>query len=160
MRSINLYKLKLHHFPMSTTWKNLVEELNKLQIEFIKVIQQIEESKRDQPGVCGSWSPKQVVAHITGWDKEVIRQFDLFQQGLEKPIEHDIDEFNKESVQKRNHLSWDETIKELRQVHKDFYEKAISISVRERSNNEEYRDWAEVQIAHYTHHTKQLKKWV
>lgn len=145
---------------MPASWENLIKELSNLQHQFIEVAQQIEKPKRNQPGVCGSWSPQQVVAHITGWDKEVIRQFGLFQDGLEKAIEHDIDEFNKNSVLKRNQLSWEETITELQQTHEQFYQKAISISPQERSKNNEYRDWVEVQIDHYIHHTKQLKKWV
>jgi len=145
---------------MSSTWKNLVDKLNILQQKFIRVAQQIEQSKRNRPGVCGSWSPKQVVAHISGWDKEVIRQFSLFQDGLEKAIEYDIDEFNKQSVKKRSHLSWEELIAELQQVHGQFYQKAQSISSEELSENGEYKDWVEVQIEHYIHHIKQLESWV
>lgn len=145
---------------MSTTWKNLVDKLNKLQQKFIKVAQQIDEPKRNRPGVCGSWSPKEVIAHISGWDKEVIRQFSLFQAGLDKAIEHDIDEFNKKSVKERQHLSWGEVLTELQQAHEQFYQRAMSISSLELSKNKEYKDWVEVQIEHYKHHTKQLEKWV
>lgn len=145
---------------MSKSWENLIQELNSLQHTFIDVAQQIEKYKRCQPGICGSWSPKQVVAHISGWDKEVIRQFGLFQDGLEKAIEHDIDEFNKKSLMERRHLSWEETITELQQAHEQFSQIAKSISSHELSGNEKYRDWVDVQIEHYKHHTKQLKKWV
>lgn len=144
---------------MPTAWNNLIEELNQLQHEFIEVAQQLEETKRNQPGVCGSWSPKQVIAHITGWDKEVIRQFGLFQDGLEKAIEHNLDEFNKDSVQKRRHLNWNETILELQRVHQQFYQSAMSVSSQALAQNGEYRNWVQVQIDHYKHHTKQLEKW-
>lgn len=101
-----------------------------------------------------------MIAHISGWDKEVIRQFDLFRDGLDKAIKHDIEGFNKKSVQERGHLSWKETIAELQQAHKQFYQKAMSLSSKKLSKNEEYRDWVEVQIAHYIHHTQQLKRWI
>lgn len=145
---------------MATSWENLIEELINLQYQFVDVAQQIEKTKRNESGVCGSWSPKQVVAHISGWDKEVIRQFGLFQDGFEKAIEHDIDEFNKKSVKERSHLSWEETIAELQQAHEQFYQRAKTISSQELSKNEEYKDWVQVQIDHYIHHTEQLKKWV
>jgi hypothetical protein len=145
---------------MFSAWENSIEKLSKLQHRFIKVAQQIDESNTNRPGVCGSWSPKEVVAHIIGWDKEVIRQFGLFQDGLEKAIEHDIDEFNRKSVKERSHLSWEETLAELQQAHEQFYQQAKSISSKELSKNEEYKDWVEVQIDHYKHHTKQLEKWV
>lgn len=145
---------------MSTSWEKLIEELSNLQHQFIEVAQQIDDTKRNQPGVCGSWSPKQVIAHISGWDKEVIRQFSLFQEGLEKAIEHDIDEFNEKSVTERQHLSWEEIVAELKQAHEQFYQRTKSISSQELFENEEYKDWVEVQIDHYKHHTKQLKQWV
>ena len=145
---------------MSDTWKKLIEELSKLQHDFIEVAQQIEIPGRNRPGVCGSWSPKEVVAHISGWNKEVIRQFSLFRDGLEQAIEDDMDEFNKKSVQERQHLSWEETINELKHTHKQFYHRARSISSQELSGNKEYKAWVEVQIEHYKHHIKQLKKWL
>ena len=144
---------------MSSTWNSLLDKLGILQQKFIKVAKQIDKPKRNQPGVCGFWSPKEVVAHISGWDKEVIRQFTLFQDGLVKAIEHDIDEFNKKSVSERQHLSCKETIAELQQAHKQFYQRAQSISSQELSKNEEYMNWVKVQIEHYKHHTKQLEKW-
>ena len=143
---------------MFSTWKNLVDKLSILQQEFIKVAQKIDKPQRNRPGVCGTWSPKEVLAHISGWNKEIIRQFSLFQDGLEKAIEHDIDEFNKNSVKERRHLSWAEIIAELQQTHKQFYQKAQSISSQELSKNEEYKNWVEVQIEHYKHHKKQLEK--
>ncbi|NGP89926.1 hypothetical protein [Fodinibius halophilus] len=58
---------------ISTSWEILIEELRNLQLQFIEVIQRIEKPKRNYPGACGSWSPKRVIADITGWDKEVIQ---------------------------------------------------------------------------------------
>lgn len=138
----------------------LTDRLKDLQNEFIRITQRLEKSRRTEPGVCGSWSPKEVVAHLSGWDKEVIRQFDLFLDGLDEAIEHDIDEFNKQSVYERSHLSWDETVNELKEAHQQFYRKAKSIPLQQIAKNDEYRDWMEVQIEHYIHHIDQFKEWV
>ncbi len=141
-------------------WTELIAELKSLQDEFIRIVQSLDKSIATKPGVCGEWSAREVVAHLSGWDKEVMRQFDLFLDGLDKAIEHDIDEFNKQSVKEREHLSWNDTINELKKAHQQFYRKAKSIPEAEISNNDEYRDWMEVQIEHYIHHIKQLKEWV
>jgi flagellar biosynthesis chaperone FliJ len=145
---------------MPKSWKELTNELKELQGKFIGIAENLEKSKRNKPGVCGSWSPKEVVAHLSGWDKEVIRQFDLFLDGLDEAIEHDINEFNKQSVRERRHLSWDKTVEELKGVHERFYKKTKSIPPQEISKNDEYRDWMEVQIEHYIHHINQVKEWV
>lgn len=145
---------------MPSDWSTLVSELRELQKELLEAAQRLEESQREQSGVCGVWSPKEVLAHLTGWDKEVTRQFRLFQDGLEKAIEHDIDKFNQQSVSKRSQLSWEETLAEYRDVQNEFIEVAHSIPPSELSQNGEYHDWMNVQIEHYQHHLRQFNQWV
>ncbi len=143
-----------------TSWNTLLNRLKKLQNEFIHLTELLEESKRGQPGVCGKWSPKQMIAHFSAWDKEVVRQFGLFQDGLQQAIEYDMDEFNRKAVQERSHLNWNETIAELKDAQREFNQIAGSISPKEISDNQEFIDWMEVQIEHYEHHIGQLREWI
>lgn len=49
----------------------LIEQLANLtraQSDFVQIANQLDPQKRNQPGVCGEWSPKDVVAHLVGWD--------------------------------------------------------------------------------------------
>lgn len=147
-------------FIMPSNWAALVTELRALQKELIEIAQSLEKTQRERSGVCGTWSPKEVLAHLTGWDVEVTRQYRLFLDGLEKAIEHDIEEFNKKSVSQRSHQSWEETMVELRNAHKEFIEVAHSIPPSELTGNREYRGWMKVQIEHYQHHIQQLSQWV
>ncbi|NIT58851.1 MAG: hypothetical protein GWN00_22295, partial [Aliifodinibius sp.] len=75
-------------------------------------------------------------------------------------IEYDMDEFNQKAVEERSHLNWEQTITELKAAQGEFNQKATSISAHELSGNQEFKDWMEVQIEHYEHHIKQLKRWV
>lgn len=143
-----------------STWKELTERLKELQREFIRIAQRLEADKRNRPGVCGSWSPREVVAHLVEWNKEVIRQFEFFQVGLYRPVDHDLDEFNERSVRQRAHMTWEETIGELIEIHELFHKKTESISMQDISANGEYKDWVMVQIEHYEHHTRQLQQWI
>lgn len=145
---------------MPSNWAALVSELRELQRELLEIAKSLEEFQREQSGVCGTWSPKEVLAHLTGWDDEVTRQYRLFLDGLEKAIEHDIEKFNKRSVSQRSHQSWEETLVELRDAQNEFIEVAHTIPPSELSENREYRDWMEVQIEHYQHHIQQLNQWV
>lgn len=144
---------------MPTSWKKLIKQLKELQAKFNEALHTLDESKREKPGVCGHWSPKQVVAHMTGWDIETILQFERIRKGLEA-IEHDIDAFNEKSVEQRKRLSWEETINELEEAQMKFNASAESVSLNDESKNDEYKELMDVQIEHYKHHIGQLEKWI
>lgn len=96
---------------------------------------------------------------MTGWEIETILQFERVEKGLHA-IEHDIDLFNKKSVDQREHLNWDETFNELKEAQVQFNQKVLSISLNDESKNEGYKELMNVQIAHYKHHIRQFEKWV
>lgn len=144
---------------MSTSWNELIKQLQELQGKFNKALRILDESKREKPGVCGHWSPRQVVAHMTGWEIETILQFERVRKGFEA-IEHDIDAFNEKSVGQREHLNWDETINEFEEAQKKLNEAAESVSLNDESKNKGYRELMNVQISHYIHHIRQLEEWV
>lgn len=144
---------------MSTPWTKLIKQLQELQNEFIHAVTSLDPSEREKSGVCGVWSPKQVVAHMTGWEIETILQFQRVRDSNEA-IEHDIDAFNEKSVQQRKHLSWKETIEELTTIQNRFNETLRSISPDDESINKQYLELMDVQIEHYMHHTGQLEEWL
>jgi hypothetical protein len=72
---------------------------------------------RDQAGVCGQWTPKQVAAHLAGWDREAARALQALLAGAPEDLVSDIDLFNRASVDARTHLSWEGTCWELRTAH-------------------------------------------
>lgn len=144
---------------MSTDWTKLIDQLEELQKNFNEAVQTLGASKIEKPGVCGDWSPRQLVAHMTGWEIETIFQFQRVQNGSEA-MDHDIDAFNEKSVEQRKHLAWNETLTELITVQHRFNEVVRSISLDDESKNEQYRELMDVQIEHYIHHTKQLEKWI
>ncbi|HUF17010.1 MAG TPA: DinB family protein, partial [Thermoanaerobaculia bacterium] len=130
-----------------------------LQARFIEVAESLTAERRDRPGVCGRWSPREVVAHISGWDAEVLRQFEIFGSGYTVEIRHDIDEFNARSVESRADLSWQATVEELRNIHRRYPAAIARVTVLQREPNPQYREWLEVLTDHYRHHTAQLQRW-
>jgi hypothetical protein len=141
-------------------WARLTAELQDLQAEFIGVADSLRVGKRVQAGVCGEWSPRQVVAHMSGWDAEVLRQFDLFAAGNTGEITFDIDEFNVRAVDERSDLDGHAIVDELRDLHAQFAERLARIGQGDRAENPQYREWVEVLIEHYRHHTRQLADWL
>jgi hypothetical protein len=55
----------------------------------------------------GDWNLKDVVAHLTGWDRYFIDILDALQAGEEPPYWGNMTKFNEASVQKRRESSWE-----------------------------------------------------
>lgn len=138
-----------------TTWRDDVARLKTLQDAFVRRVRELDARTR-RDAVCGEWTPKEVVAHLTGWELEVTRQFEQFEDGVSDAIEHDVDRFNRESVRARQHLSWRETVDELENAQQAFYRKATSIQDDLVAAHDQFEEWVSVQIDHYRHHLEQL----
>ena len=63
----------------------------------------------DKPGACGKWSPRQILAHFSGWVYRAIDTFDAYEAGDQLPGV-DPDTYNDEQVAHRAHLGWAGTI--------------------------------------------------
>ncbi|MBN2413465.1 hypothetical protein JXQ31_17435 [candidate division KSB1 bacterium] len=102
-----------------TKWLKFREGLSVAESEFMQTVKNINPGISETGGVCGIWSPKEVVAHITGWEKEVLKQFRNFLTGTATNVKYNINAYNRESVKSRQHLSWSETVKELEEAQKE-----------------------------------------
>lgn len=71
-----------HNEPMdsntsqwTTSKAQLLDDLRDEQAHFEALLQDIGEDHMTQPGVAGEWSIKDVVAHLTGWRRRTVAQF-------------------------------------------------------------------------------------
>ena len=67
---------------------NKTDLLTGLQEEYRnwqELLDQIGPERMDQPGVAGTWSIKDIVAHLTGWRKRTVARFQAAQRGDPEP---------------------------------------------------------------------------
>jgi hypothetical protein len=67
---------------------NKSELLNWLQDEYQQweaLIDQIDPARMDQPGVAAHWSMKDLIAHLTGWNRRLVAQLLAAQRGEPTP---------------------------------------------------------------------------
>lgn len=67
---------------------NKSELLNGLNEEYRNwqaLLDEIGIEHMDQPGVAGSWSIKDIVAHLTGWRRRTVARFQAVQRGEPEP---------------------------------------------------------------------------
>lgn len=81
--------------------------------KLVRVISQIERSRMTETKVTGSWDVKDIIAHISAWNWEIIRQVDDVLVNR-KPWYVDMNEvnFNKREVEKRKSWSIDRILEE------------------------------------------------
>ncbi len=48
-------------------FQEALEDFHRTYGDFLAAAKKIRPEDRDRNGVCGIWSPKQVVAHLAGW---------------------------------------------------------------------------------------------
>ena len=105
---------------------NKSELLNWLQEEYQKweaFLDQIGEAPMDQPGVAGDWSMKDIVAHLTGWNRWLVVRLQAAQRGEPEPLPpwpanvQTEDEINAWIYESNRGRSLREVLVEMHQVH-------------------------------------------
>ena len=66
----------------------LVQQMNSEQEAWEGLLGQIGEDRMEEPGVAGSWSIKDVVAHLTAWRRRTVGRLESVAKGQPEPA-HD-----------------------------------------------------------------------
>ncbi len=140
-------------------WLKLCENLSSVEEEFTKVIDSLNAKVRDQKIAGGSWSVKDILAHIVGWEDEVLKQFQAFLVNPDVDDTYDIDSFNESSVSSRKNKTWNEIIEELKSIQEELSAFISTLSQKDIDAEDRFSEWVEVLIDHYKHHTMQLKQF-
>jgi len=111
------------------------------------LVEDFPEAKRERIGACGSWTPRQILAHLSGWVTEATQRYSVFEAGDPTSIHYDWEVdyagFNHESVSARAGLSWDETVAELRSLVDRFHTQAQTVTVADAAIDLRYDEWLE-----------------
>ncbi len=140
-------------------WLKLCQNLSSVEEEFIQVINSFNAKVRDQKIAEGSWSVKDILAHIVGWEDEVLKQFKAFLVNPDVDDTYDIDSFNESSVSSRKNKTWNEIIEELKLSQKELSVLISTLSQKNVDAEDRFSEWLGVLIDHYKHHTMQLKQF-
>ena len=139
-------------------WLKLCENLYTVEKEFNQVSKSLNTKIRDQKITEGSWSVKDVLSHIVGWEAEVVKQFKAFLVNPDVDDNYDIDSFNKIAVELRKHLSWNQIEEELKTAQTELSGFLFSLNQKNIEDEKRFIEWVKVLADHYVHHTKQLKQ--
>ncbi len=141
------------------TWITAQTNLTHAHTTFQEVAVALAAVRQQQSGVCGQWTPKEVAAHLAGWDREAARALYALLAGAPEDFVSDVDCFNRASVDARAHLSWEGTCWELRIAH-EMLQRAIDAIIHAQIPAVGYISWMNGRIADYELHTTQIRSWL
>ena len=139
---------------------NIIQKYETEYQSFIDVCHKIKTKERLKGGVCGIWSPKQVVDHFSGWAKEALYCFENIKAGKAVNLEFEDDTFNKQSVDERSNLDWDGSLSEMGILKNKIVEFARGLTDEDVAKSKVYVDWIRGMTEDYQEHRKQLEDWV
>jgi len=144
------------------SWLALGKQVSGAHHEFLDAITLLNADLRDKHGVCGEWSPKQVMAHVVGWDRLAVDGLALFAIGDGDKFDANvvIDEFNAQSVASRALFSWDETIKDLQITHQELQDIIEVLQVKGLKSDGGFGQWMLGRKQDYIYHTGQIQAWL
>ena len=141
---------------MDAQISELQQKLDSAHSHFVEVANQLGPTRQNRAGVCGEWSPKDVVAHLVGWDAS-LKQLIVDIEHFEPP--YDVDGFNQCSVDTRTALSWADVMQELAL---NFSALMDALTTVEPSMKiyDRVTSWIAGRIEDYQLHTSQLELWL
>lgn len=99
-------------------------------------------SHRLRVGACGEWSAKNILEHLSAWIVWALDQYEQFDRAELNTWEYgDVDEFNADAVANRVDQTWEQSLKELRQLVGDFHARALHVSAEQVNQCEGYAQW-------------------
>ncbi len=143
-----------------SNFSQALSELHKTYKTLFELLSIYPPDKREQPGVGGDWSAKEIIAHLVGWVVEAERCYDQFAAGKTGKTLYDPDIFNKNSISERANLDWKETVKDLREALRSFLSKATKVAPESAAANTLYQAWLEGLSNDCKEHIQELRDFL
>jgi hypothetical protein len=138
----------------------IISDYEKAYSMFVHSCIALKEEDQLRSGVCGFWSPKQVVDHFTGWGIEALENFKKIQAGEKVDLEYDDDIFNARAVAERSKLTWKESLKDMEEIKTKIVDFVTRLSEEDLSKSTVYASWINGIKEDYQLHNDQLLQWV
>jgi uncharacterized damage-inducible protein DinB len=137
---------------LDTNWQTLVDSISGLSEEDLL-----------QPNVCGTWSIRDLMNHISTWEEEAIRNIPLILTGESTPrysISGGIEAFNARAQQDNKELALSRVKREFYATHQRFINYISSIPRLSFENNSRLAKRIRLDgYAHYAEHSAQILQW-
>ena len=140
----------------------LVEKANESLSLLIQSTEGLYQGDMVIPNSIGKWSIKDVITHITVWEEEAAKAFEIWKVGIEPDWNYinDLDEFNNANVKQRRKISLSKVIDQLQMVHNGVIENIKSVSDDEYINRGGIPKWlVNLITSHLDEHVEKINNY-
>lgn len=116
------------------------------------------------PGVCGEWSVRDLIAHVTWWDEEALSHLPTVLEGETPPrystLYGGIDAFNAIKTEEKRELSLEEVRREADETHRRLLAYLRGVPVEKLKGNSRFTHRLRLDTyGHYPIHTADIRRW-
>ena len=124
----------------------------------------LSEVEMSEPGVTGSWSVKDIIAHVTTWEEEALKHLPLILMGEKPPrysVTHGgINAFNAAMTVQKRDLEFAEVLRQRDAVHQRIIEYIETIPEDHLGSDARFRRCLRADTySHYPIHAKAISNW-
>jgi len=124
----------------------------------------LSDSASIEPGVTGSWSIKDIIAHVTWWEEEALKHLPLILAG-ERPPKYSnqyggIDAFNAQMTDQKRKLSFSEVLQQRDDTHLRLIDYVHRVPEDQIASETRFRRRLRLDTyGHYPKHTEAIRNW-
>ena len=142
----------------------LLKRLDKGWRSFQQAHAGLSEAQLMIPGVTGTWSVRDILAHVTTWEEEALKHLPLILKGGRSPryslTYGGIDAFNALKTEEKGNLSLAQVFQEMHEVHRRLIAYIESVPLSEFQKKSRFRHRLRLDTyGHYRIHSKAIWKW-
>jgi uncharacterized protein (TIGR03083 family) len=117
-----------------------------------------------EPGVTGSWSVRDILAHVTTWEEEALAMLPIILQGDTPPRYKDryggIDAFNALRTEQKRSLSPAEVLEQLAETHRRLTDYVQGVPEEQFAQETRFRRRLRLDTySHYPIHARAIREW-
>ena len=144
--------------------QQLLNQLDKAWRAFQESYAGLSESQLMEPGVAGTWSVRDVLAHVTTWEEEALKYLPAILEGRKPPrysMTHGgINAFNAEMTERKRVLSLSEVLRQLDETHRRLIQLIENAPEDQFKSATRFRNRLRLDTySHYPKHAEAIRKW-
>jgi hypothetical protein len=130
----------------------ILQDISRDWLELMRAIRGLPDPSFSRPGVVGNWSIKDVLAHVSAWERELIEHIAAEEHGDEWELPN-VDQFNAEQAELDADRTLDDVRDDLEETHAELMSilEETPVLSRDLVASDTYK--------HYAEHAAQITAW-
>lgn len=146
------------------TKEQLLDKLEKAWADLKASYAGLSEAQMTEPGVTGTWSVKDILAHVTTWEEEALKMLPLLREGVTPPRYADayggLNAFNALMSERKRGLSLSEGLAQLDDTHRRLIEYVHGVPDDLFTTETRFRRRLRLDTySHYPEHARAIREW-